>query len=434
MLGGSETIFSLALVYVYASRRWLGWYNSPGSFFVAMRLARIAHANPILNFITVSKGISRPGMQVDPTELFEWDGQGGPKFTAIHSGAIIDDTGHSAALFLMECAETRTVKIVEGAMTSPVNLVIADLHHIPEKSESLPPGFRTGTSAFISALIPTIVSLVTCAFSGRYGDWYCSSVILLGIFVNGLSYMVVGSGELIFTHPPPKNGLPAGDGFLATPEQIVLLRGKEGAVDSVTRGKFTLHFNNDLLFRAIGICSMLLMLQTLVQFLLIPQCSLFGQFMFFGSILVSWLYSVGFYSVHKHKERIQRKVLMRILDMPRLTKYTFGTRTTLAVFVVLLNPEKSEEILNYLLPNDTEAWKRWKSTIVERLNSGRELRFNESDWNDPKDSELLQMLYQDAQSAYEGYMLELRSELREHCSPPQAMWLQSWLSFLYPAA
>ena len=414
LLGGSETIFSLALVYVYTGRRWLGWYNSPGSYFLGMRLARIARANPILNFISMSQvnsEQSHAGQHVDPAELFEWDGRKGPKFRAIHSGTMIDDTGHFAALFLKECAERRSVKI-PGTVTRSVDLIIADLHHIPDESVSLS-GFRTGMSASVATLMPIISSLAACAFSGRYGDWYCFSVILLGIFVNGFSCFVIGSGKLIFIHPPPTDGLPIGDGFLTTPEQIVLLKGEEGAVNSVTRGKFTLHFNNDPLFRVIGICSMLLLLQSIAQFILVPQASLFGQLMFLGSILVSWLYNLCISSLDK--ERIQRKMLMRILDTPTLTKYTFGTRTSLAVFVAISNVSKTEEILSYLLPNDTEEWMKWKSTIASRLRSRKELRFNESDWNDSK---LLEMLYKDAQSAYEGYLVVLRSQLPSYHSPP----------------
>lgn len=88
-----------------------------------------------------------------------------------------------------------------------------------------------------------------------------------------------------------------------------------------------------------------------------------------------------------------------------LTKFKFGTRTSMSVFVVLASdPEKAEEILDYLLPNNTGAWKRWKSTIVSRRKSGKELVFDESDWSDPQDEGLLRMLYQDAQDAYNGFL------------------------------
>ena len=408
VFGGPEAIFSLALVHVYPGRRWLGWYNSPGSYFLGKRLAHIAHSNPILNIISKSGEHSQSHLEkhIDPAELFEYDGRKGPKFRAIHSGTILDETGHSAALFLKECAETHAKKI-PGRVTCPVDVIIANLHHTPPESES-PAKFHRGMRASIDALIPIIISFAACATSGLYHDWYCFSVILLGIIANGLSCLVVGSGELIFTHPRTTVGLPAGDGFLSTPEQVVLLSGDEGAVNSITRGKFSLRFDNDPLFRTIGTCAMLHLLQSVAQLILVPQGSLFGQLMFVASIAVSWSYNLWLSSFNK--ESIQRKMLMGVLDTPTLTKFTLGTRTSMAVFVLLaLNAEKPEEVLNHLLPNDTEVWKRWKSAILERLKSGKELRFHESDWNDPTDGNLLKMLYNDAQEAYEGF--------EEHMTP-----------------
>ncbi|KAL4076427.1 hypothetical protein J3A83DRAFT_4389657 [Scleroderma citrinum] len=402
VLGGPEAIFSLALVHVYTGRRWLGWYNSPGSYFLGKRLARIARSNPILNII--SKSGEQSETHVDPAELFEYDGQKGPKFRAVHSGTVIDETGHLAALFLKECAEKPAIKI-KGRVTRPVDITVADFRHTPPETES-PAEFHTGTRASTGALVPIIVSFAACVASGFYGDWYSFSVIALGIIVNGLSCFVVGSGKLIFTHPPPAKGSPPGDGFLSTPEQTVLLKGDEGAINSVTRGRFSLRFDNDPLFHTIGICAMLLLVQSVAQLILVPQGSLFGQLMFVASIAVSWTYNLWLSSLDK--ERIQRIMLMGVLRWPRLTKYTLGTRTSMAVFVLLaLDIENPEEILDSLLPNDTGAWKRWKSTIIGRLKSGKELKFDESDWDDPKDRNLLEMLYKDAQSAYEGFKLHL---------------------------
>ena len=403
LFGGSETIDSLVQVCVHPSTRlWGGgWYNSPGSYFLGKHLARIAPVNPILNIISKSDEDSEK--KIDPAELFKWDGLRGPKFRGIHSRTTIDDAGHFATLFLKECANRPHNIRITDKKTSTVDLVVADLHHIPK--EEVPLRFPTDTRAYFVTLLIIIISVATGASCAYFRDWYCFSVISFGILVNGFSHIVIGSGKLIFTHPPLVKNFPLGNGFLTTAEQIVWLRGKESAVNSVTRGKFALRFNNDRPFRPIGICSILLFLQSIAQFILVPQGSLFGQLMFSASIVISWAYNL---CRSLNREKIQKKMVMDdILDTPTLTKYTFDSRTSLAVFVALSEISKSEEILNYLLPNDTVEWNTWKTTIVGRLQRGEQLRFSESDWNG---SEVLENLYKDAQSAYEGYSVNRLSQ------------------------
>jgi len=397
--GGPEAIFSLALVHLYTGRRWLGWYNSPGSYFLGKLLACIADELPILNIISKSGGQSEK--PPNAAELFKYDGRKGPKFRAIHSGAVIDETGHLAAVFVKECAG-KPATLISDRESHPVNITIANLHHTPPPKVPLA-GFQTHIRASVGAIVPIIVSCAACAASGFYRDWYCFSVISLGIIGNGLSCLVIGSGELIFTHPKPQEDLPPEDGLLITPEQIILLKGGEGAVNSVTRGRFSLHFDNIPL---IGPCAILLMLQSVAQLLLVPQGSVFGQLMFVASIVVSWLYNLWLSSLDE--EKIQRGMLMDILELKQqdrsLTKFTLGTRTGMAVFVVLASNdrEKAREILDSLLPN-SGTWDKWKSTIVGRLKNGQELLFNESDWSDSHEINLLRMLYKDAQAAYHGF-------------------------------
>ncbi|KIM50803.1 hypothetical protein SCLCIDRAFT_1225097 [Scleroderma citrinum Foug A] len=100
-------------------------------------------------------------------------------------------------------------------------------------------------------------------------------------------------------------------------------------------------------------------------------------------------------------------MLMHILHLTEpdrgLTKFTFGTRTSMAVFAVFasMNQEKAKDILDYLVPNNTEVWVNWKSTIVNQLESGKERQFNESDWGSSQD--LVKMLDGDAKVAYQGF-------------------------------
>ncbi|KIK21852.1 hypothetical protein PISMIDRAFT_62610, partial [Pisolithus microcarpus 441] len=125
-----------------------------------------------------------------------------------------------------------------------------------------------------------VVSVVACVMCGLVNDWYSFTMILLGIIVSGISCYVIGSGTFFFTHPEPAEGSPPGDGILSSDQEIVVLRGEEGAVNSITRGGFSLRFRSEPHYEDIGWCSVLLMIQFVAQLLLIPQGTLFGQLMF----------------------------------------------------------------------------------------------------------------------------------------------------------
>ncbi|KIK21853.1 hypothetical protein PISMIDRAFT_103302, partial [Pisolithus microcarpus 441] len=42
VFGGEEAVSAMATVHVYQYRKWLGWYNSPGSYEIAKRYGRLA--------------------------------------------------------------------------------------------------------------------------------------------------------------------------------------------------------------------------------------------------------------------------------------------------------------------------------------------------------------------------------------------------------
>ncbi|KAF8838360.1 hypothetical protein BDN67DRAFT_971637 [Paxillus ammoniavirescens] len=139
--------------------------------------------------------------------------------------------------------------------------------------------------------------------------------------------------------------------------------------------------------------------------------SLFGQIMFVSSLGVSWGYNSWLSSLDK--EKIQKEILLNhVLGEPKVTKYYFGTRTSMVVFVLLvLQPEDPGKILNDLLPNDTKVWRKLKLTIVERLVNKEKLHFEvaDADIHGFTDDEkiLLTTLYGDVHSAYEGYQVML---------------------------
>jgi hypothetical protein len=284
-----------------------------------------------------------------------------------------------------------------------VTVTIAELNSVPEAT--LRPKLPRPTTILLAS-IPILTSLCTCILCGVYGDWYCFSMILLGIITSGLSCFVIGSAELIFTHPIPASGSPMGDGLMKGDKEMVIILGKEGAVNSVTRGEFSMVFADRPDHKNVGRCSLLLVIQFLAQLLLIPQGTLFGQIMFLASLASSWAYNS--YLSSFDREKIQRKMLKeQVLDNPKLTKYKLGTWTTVAVFILLiLQPSKPEKFLNDLIPNDTETWTIWKKAVLDKVEKKRELYFVPDDYEgvDEKDRSLLETLYNDAKAAYDGFL------------------------------
>jgi len=99
LVGGDEAVLAMAVVTVYESRRWLGWYNSPGAYQVAKRLDLLANSR--------IPGGSSHDVHTDPIKLV-LDFTKGPKFRAAHSGTVFEDTGYVGSLVMKECAVRKT--------------------------------------------------------------------------------------------------------------------------------------------------------------------------------------------------------------------------------------------------------------------------------------------------------------------------------------
>jgi len=392
VFGGEHALSAMSTIPLYKNWKWLGWYNSPGSYEIAKRYGGLAKSRFFDGLF--------PGSRTDPATLFEMDGSKGPKFEAAHSGTVIEETSHLADLFMKECEELDG-KVIGGRETQRVGVTIADLKYEPPTKVILK---QVVSHSPVISGIPILVSAGTCITCAFMDDWFSSSMILLGMVVSGISCLVIGSGTFIFTHPEPAPGCPPGDGIICSEKEIVLLKGKEGAVNAITRGKFGLCFKSEPNYHAMGWCSVLLMTQFLAQLLLIPQGTLFGQFMFITSIAVSWGHNMWLSSLNK--ENIQRRILMQeVLRQPKLTRYIFPNRTSTVVFVLLAShSEKLEKLMNDLLPNETKVWEKWKATVIERLVEGKRLEFHPSEWEDldffPEERSLLKTLYNDANSAW----------------------------------
>ncbi|KAF8139096.1 hypothetical protein EV363DRAFT_1427900 [Boletus edulis] len=294
----------------------------------------------------------------NPTSLFGLDGFKGPKLRAAHPGTIIEETGYVAALLLPSGAGEEDAAYRSYSSRSRPGLSLGD---VPARSD-----------AFI-------------LFFAIFEDWYASSLIFVGIIASGVSSFALGSADFVLTHPQPAKRSLLVTGILGSGTDIVLLRGTEGSVNSITRGRFILRFSSEGQYNLIRWCSLLFFVQSIIQLFLIPQASLCGQIMFLASLDVSALVLAG----------------------STLIKYTLGTRTTAVMFMLLvLRPQDPTKLLNELLSNDTNVWKHWKATILERLRQPSVQAFQfggkAGDLNGltQEEKDLSKLLYEDAQAAY----------------------------------
>ena len=275
-------------------------------------------------------------------------------------------TGHLGYLALERCKEVLEETRVPGRQTTPAFVALIDLgsvdydHNVPRLSK---------TNAFL-ALIPVIVSIVTCVMCALAFDWYSFSVILVGILASGFASMTIGSGKLFLKSVRnPAQGSPPGDGILVPAiweDMVVVVKGAEPAVNAITKGKFGLEL------RAITRCSLLHMLKFVAQ-LFIPQGTPFGQLMFIISLCVSWAYN--FYISSLRTERVQAGILFQKLGDPQIRKFAIGTRTTMAAFVAFLvfhgvnNPSHIaiQNTLRTCLPYDTYVWEKWRNKVARQV-------------------------------------------------------------------
>ncbi|KAI6002519.1 hypothetical protein EDC04DRAFT_3074376 [Pisolithus marmoratus] len=396
LFGGEEALASMATVHIFGGKAWgtlLGWYNSPGSYTMGISFMRLARS--------ATPAYDHGAVQAHLAALLEYDAWKGPKFTAVHSGTTMHETGHIAALLNKECADLRTATgVAGGRVTKSVTVTIVKLGQPPRASvEVLSPILY----ASYFAIIPVTVSMTACVLSAVYSDWYALAIILFGITANGSASMVIGSGKFFFTHPESAPGSLPGDGILDLDDGVVLLKGEEEAVSVVTRGRFFLLFRSEGASLKLGICSILLIMQSLVMLIFISQSSFFGQLMFVGSLTLSWAYNLWVWTFDKGK--IQRKILNEILGQPVFTKFILKTRTSMLVFVALaLQLRDATKIIKVAVFPSTEVWDKWKEMVIERLVGGQELEFKQEDWNCDGFSDeqkcLLEVFLKDAMAAY----------------------------------
>ncbi|TBU44312.1 hypothetical protein BD309DRAFT_958685 [Dichomitus squalens] len=494
--GGDTAVHGMATVNLFRGRRWGGLYNTPGSLEIAKRYGQLANAR-------VCKGLF-PGGTDDPSQLFGLDGKVGPRFLAARSGSRFEKTGHLAALLARMARRAPYESVYKNRgkerITTPATVTIIDLPYEPP--DTVQPELPYNHSALL-AFVPIGASIGACVGCALVADWWSFSNILLGMFANGCACFVLGSGRLTFKHHRPASGAPPGDGIFRGETGVIVVRGGEGAVNALTRGRFFLQYeapaescrtqgkvaenrdgqaegsqavaqlprtddslDGDMEKQvgenqaeeeqeagriakeaqererkardtdtapqggqpnsfAIGLCSILLTAQFLVQLLLVPQGVLFGQVMFVCTLAVSWGYNTYLSSIDR--EDIQTKILCKILKLEdkNIRKFEFGTWTAMSIFALLaLQPKdplpNSPKILDDLLPNDTEVWAKWKDIMREKMGTSGEWQFTDDDRKlrkqEPTDvyekqqcdkaQELLVALIEDAKAANERFRKE----------------------------
>ncbi|TBU50178.1 hypothetical protein BD309DRAFT_580057 [Dichomitus squalens] len=366
-VGGEQNLGALQVTHVNGRRSLPSAFNAPGSYLTGQGFGRLTASR-------VWDG-PHPGVSVDPTALSSNSSSlNGPKFTAAFSGSALPTTGPIAKL-LTEYSRRLAITVLEGRVTTPSAVTVVELPDAPE--------CEVHPTARISApvILPILVSSAATAACGVAGD-------------------------LTFTRPVTTPGAPAGDGYLESDNEIVVLKGSEAAVSSITRGQFTLRCKNEGALQAFSTCSVLLTLQCMVQLLVVPRGSFFGQLFFLFTMVVSWLYNA--YVARQEKAAWEKLVLEDLLNAPTMKRYSLGTRTQAAVFLMqVLKPSNVEEQLSLLIPNNTPVWKTWRQTVARRLQDSKPIfdgaEVERSSSFNANEMKLLATLFNDAQAAVDAF-------------------------------
>ncbi|KAG6376720.1 hypothetical protein JVT61DRAFT_1738 [Boletus reticuloceps] len=404
LFGGDSAVDALETIHLYAGRRWAGWYNYPGTVTVAKRFGQMAEGRLWDSLF--------PGPNESPAVTFNLAGKFGPDYSGSFSGTKLR-TGYPGYLMAAESAYSPCKplqllrKDTTEARKTGSSATVAVVSLPPQQRErirrSLTPTGVGGTKqrhgfipinpkynpplAFL-AIVPSLISILASVICFLANDPLCASLIILGIVSSGFSSLALGSATLNIRVPIPSAASPPGDGLMLLDDgSIIVLKGEEADVNVVTKGEFELDYSIGILphpkHHIIGFSSLLLMTQFLVQLLILPRCTFFGQILFLISFVASGAYHL--YVVSHERESLHREILSRELSA-RMENWTLGTRTQMAVFVCLLlgdgrqEPLKSKPnvVLSNILPNDTPVWTYWRRKVLKELE-----RF----WN-PKSSSL----------------------------------------------
>ena len=392
--GGDVAVTAMSTVYFRQGRKYLGWYNNPGSLEIAQTFGQLARWS-------VYDGLF-PGEDIPPAIAFNLDGRDGPSFIAFKSGAVkLPKTGHLAYVVCEECREwKKEVKKdkVLGENTKGFDAIIVDLDRGKPNStdapaQSVKPHEDKGLlKTYIPPLLPILASAGAAAACVFFDDWICFAMIALGMVASGVSCWMIGTGKVVFRRlDASEEVLPCQAGILIDNEddQIIVLKGSVKQVTAITHGRFELQYKtwrgaNDETFHVLGISSCILVVQFLAQLLIVPQGTFFGQIMFLASLGCSWVYNccISPFTLGSQRRALFQDVLgLQVTDArhARLERQLvpLKSRTEAVVFSLFMlafacSEHVTEEtvlvqIIQEVLPNPGGEWRNWKKELEEEI-------------------------------------------------------------------
>lgn len=394
LFGGDNAVDALETIHLYAGRRWAGWYNYPGTATVAKRFGQMAEGRVWDSLF--------PGPNESPEIVFNLAGKDGPHYSGSFSGTKLQtkylgyliaetctdypskpfrlfkkdgtparETGNTAAITVVSFLPQQHKKISQ-------RLAVTGISSTKQKHGIIPINPKRNPPLALCSIVPSLVSILAFVLCMLAQDPLCASLILLGILASGFSSLALGTTTLKIRVPVPSVASPPGDGLMVPGDgSIIVLKGEEVDVNIITKGEFELDYSDGILphekHHMIGACSLLLMTQFLVQLLLIPLCTFFGQITFLVSFVASGGYHL--YVVSHEREKVQRELLLQELSV-RMDKRKLGTRTQMAVFTCLVlgdsdrrGPPMScpDAVLSRILPNETPVWRYWRRKVLNEL-------------------------------------------------------------------
>lgn len=400
--GGDESIAAMASVNLIRYRWLLGWYNSPGSYFVSKKYGMIASTR-------IWDGLF-PGEDSTPAESLGLDGRHGPRFIGAKSGTAIEMTGHLSNLVFEHLKGSATsphashrsvpnnpsphastilnnvgptvVAHPEAQYLNSLTLVRMDDH---SGSMPIPGGDNVVMDNYIKAMgiVGFTGAFFTIGFSVAaaiisalvWHDYFCCIALGTGILCNGLAALVYGSATLKVIMPSVGSDAVPGDGILVRGNDIIILQGPESKIATITRGRYELKYPDEAPYHRIGLVSMLLTFQAFSQIILLPVATLKGQIIFLATFALSWLYNAYLASVDRDK--LQYSALRRVLGLGKASSFERNAfqkwASVVAASTFTLKPIRPDAWIAKMIPNSTPVWDMWRECVLHAI----ELEANE---------------------------------------------------------
>ncbi len=261
--------------------------------------------------------------------------------------------------------------------------------------------------------IPAYASTATCILCALARDWWCFVSILIGVYAGAFIRVALGMGRFTVAspdcvqHPQEEtdekeegcNHTHASEGLLLHARGIIVLRGSKSTLVRLTRGRFHIEFSARMDSIQINIGLSALAIQFLMQLVLIPQGTLFGQLMFVASLAVSSMYNVH---LAMRQDTLQTQYLLDLcgLNQSSFKQTPMKSKAGMAVFACLALRHQPlyapRKLLDELVTANGAVWSRWKGLVAGKLETGEPIEFSQEGEVEASLAKLLK----DAEDAY----------------------------------